>query len=464
MNRHGRAPRRITAMLATVLLTAVPLAGCSPAAVDSSSPETTAISRPEITVASYQEGDMLTLALQAQADMYANFWDAGANIVTKTDNYGLPISSDQQETALWHQSMMVWEMYSLYLATGDQTLKDRITAQWEFTKGNFTQGQLISHFSQAPNIAVDDTGWNAMVFITYYKVTGDIYALQLAKALIQNGYSYYRDGDTVNGLWYPQNPPSAPSGASGKIDNRWKSVYAVGIVSAALEFQMITGDDSLFADSLNIYNWMEQNLLRNGDYSVTKQDGSVVTMNCTDNLYWCDFNVGRTKATEVDGPSGGLRPADIHEAGSVSGLFGNMGMGVIQARLYKLTGDTRYLDAALRTVKALNESSYYDNNGVYVNDRDAWTNATFMGPWVSEVLTLPGIQTRDYERVIQTAQSIGQNCRTADGYWRAEWSGGNRWEALMSPSFYFSYKQLTTSADTVGMLTAAALLEKQLYA
>ncbi|MCL2885020.1 MAG: hypothetical protein FWF49_06010, partial [Oscillospiraceae bacterium] len=326
--------RILSLVMAAVLLAAVGLSsGCSKKVPDI------------VTVAGYSKGDMLKLALQAQADMYANFWDAQAGYITKTGNDGKPIPSNQRETALWHQSMMVFEMYTLYQATGDQTLKDRITAQWEFTKGNFTQAQLIGNFSQAPNIAVDDTGWNAMVLIIYYQVTNDIYALQLAKALIQGGYNYYKDGDTVNGLWYPDYPPSTASGA--KIpDKYYKSVYAVGIVSAALEYQILTGDDSLFADSLNVYNWMETNLLRDGDYTLTDINGDVTTFNCTDNLYWCDFNVGRTnKTTEVYGPSGGSRPQSIGEAGSVSGLFGNMGMAVVQARLYQITKDQTYLNA-----------------------------------------------------------------------------------------------------------------------
>ncbi|MCL2884390.1 MAG: hypothetical protein FWF49_02745, partial [Oscillospiraceae bacterium] len=124
-----------------------------------------------------------------------------------------------------------------------------------------------------------------------------------------------------------------------------------------------------------------------------------------------------------------------------------------------------YLNAALRTVEALNnDSSLYNNHGVYLNDRDAWTESTFAGPWVSEVLTLPGIQPRDYDRVIQTAQSIGQHCRTSDGYWGPDWSGGNTWAvntARNNPPT--SAQQIMTSAVTVGMITAGALLEKQLY-
>ncbi|MCL2884391.1 MAG: hypothetical protein FWF49_02750 [Oscillospiraceae bacterium] len=452
MNRP--LPRRaLAALLAGILLMAAALSGCSK----------------KIGVVGYHKGDMLTLAWLAQEDMYMHFWDDQNNHIVKTDQ-GYAIPDSQRQTIIWDQAMMAFEMYTLWQATDDQTIKDRLTAQWAFVKGNFTQAQLIGNFSNPPNIAVDDAGWDAMALVLYYQASGDTYALQVVKALIQNAYDYYKDGDTANGLWYPQYPPSSASGAS-KTDNRFKSLYDVGLVAAALEFQLITGDQDLFADTLNVYNWMETNLCRDAvkTYPDGRSGGGDFTVNTVDYLYWCDFNVGRTGRQEATGPDGGLRPTDIREANSVSSLMGNMAMGVIQARLYRITGDQKYLDLALRTVNAINnEKSPYYNNGVYYNDRDAWTNAAFMGPWVSEVLALPGIQTRDTDHILRTAQSIGLNCRTADGYWRAEWAGGNAWEALWAKTgasnpFPGHYTQIMTSANTVGTLTAAALLEKQLY-
>jgi len=73
--------------------------------------------------------------------------------------------------------------------------------------------------------------------------------------------------------------------------------------------------------------WMEGHLLR------------------SDNLYWCGY--------DASGPVGANRPNDIHEAGSVSFLGGNMGMGVIHAMLFQLTGDDKYRQRAVRTTAAL---------------------------------------------------------------------------------------------------------------
>ncbi|MCL2884393.1 MAG: hypothetical protein FWF49_02760 [Oscillospiraceae bacterium] len=443
MNRHRPIARRLTAvLLAGALSAAVLLTGCTDGKIK-------AVGN------GYKKGDMMKLAQQAQADMYQNYWSEALGRIANTPQ-GYVATGGRQST-VWDHGMMIFEMYSLWMATGDDNIKTRITAEWNFLKTNFSVNELTSNFGNAPNIAIDDTGWAAMTYIDCYKVTGDMYALQVTKALIQNGYAFYKDGDTANGLWYLADSATNPA-------DSYKSGSDVGIVSAALEYQILTGDDSLYADTLNVYNWMEQNLCRDAvkPYPAGQSNGDDFTVNTVDNLYWIDYNVNRTGRQEMNGPDGGLRPMDIKEAGSVSCLFVNMGMGVIQARLYQITKDTTYRDLALRTVEAVNNtSSPYNNNGVYVNDRDAWADGTFMGAWVSEVLTLSGIQQRDYNLVFNTAQSIGQNCRTADGYWRAEWSGGNKWVAAWGTGG--SYKQIMAAGSTVCMITGAAWLEKILF-
>jgi hypothetical protein len=108
---------------------------------------------------------------------------------------------------------------------------------------------------------------------------------------------------------------------------------------------------------------------------------------------------------------------------------------------------------AVETLRAFNDNPLYNHNGVYVNDRDAWANAMFIGPWVRRVLSLPGVTDFDRQRIFDTATSIARYCRTEEGYWKAGWSGGTTWDP------HISYTQIMTSATTVNMLTAAALLE-----
>ena len=405
---------------------------------------------------------ILMTALDAQQDLYDNFWDYDQNHIRFTPQ-GYVSEHDRRQQMIWDHGIMIFSMYTLWFALEEDDifktdLKNKLTGQWEFMKRNFTHDQLTGNFGSAPHIAVDDSGWGAMVYMIMYDITGDDYALEVCRELITGAYDYWKDGDTKKGLWYSQKPPSQgydeSYGTPG--DNRFKSMSSVGLMYAALEYTLVTGDRALLEDTVNIYNWTEENMLRNKDvtYENGLNDGSSYTITTKDNLYWMDFNEDRAGRGERFGPDGGTRPGTIREAGSVSCMFANTAMGAIHVLLYEVTQEEKYLTRAAETLRAFNDSPFYSSNGVYVNDRDAWANAMFIGPWVRHVLTLPDVTQYDKQRVFDTADSIALHCRTENGYWRGGWSGSPTWDAHASPT------QIMTSATTVNMLTAAALLER----
>ena len=140
-------------------------------------------------------------------------------------------------------------------------------------------------------------------------------------------------------------------------------------------------------------------------------------------------------------------------------LGGNMAMGAIHARLYKKTGDERYKQRALETVRAITNGPY-NNKGVLLNDRDAWTTASFAKWWVKDVLTLEDVADADRELFFNTARSISKNARTPEGYYGGSWSGpatgsGSKWFRVGSVP-----EQIMTSANSSNVIMAAALLEK----
>jgi hypothetical protein len=236
------------------------------------------------------------------------------------------------------------------------------------------------------------------------------------------------------------------------------------LLNAALDYTLATGDESLLEDTMAAYQWIEDNLRRDRvrTFENGLANGESFTVSTVDYIYWNDYNEGRIGQHEETGPAGGTRPLHIAEASSVSSLLGNMGMGVLQSRLYRITGDRRYYELTLETVRAVNDHPHYNNKGVYVNDRDAWANSSFAGQWVREVLTLDGVTDFDKRRIYETAVSVYHNCRTPEGFWRAEWSGGDAWVQGWAGSRYGgTYRQIMTNGTTVGMLSAAALLEKQ---
>jgi hypothetical protein len=376
--------------------------------------------------------------------------------------HGIPAADRPKQTTLWDVVMLAEPTYRMWRATKDEAYRQRLVGIWAFVKDNFTFEQLTSGFGHAPNLALDDTGWAAMLFMICYDATGDKYALDVVKAQIKGAYEYYKDGELANGLWYPKTPPTH----GGDASTRFKALYTVGILSAALEYCQKTGDSELLPDTLAIYQWMETHLRRdrNVTYRGGLRSGGDLIVTVTDNLYWANFGegLGDPKSLVATGPPAANRPDSVQEAGSVSALYGNMGMGVVQARLYQLTGDRKYLKLALETVRALNDSPLYSNQGVYLNDRDAGDDAIFAGAWVEEVLTLPGATKQDAERIFTTARSIQAKCRTKDGYWNPEWAGGDAWRSkwlTASAQHKRSVQMAMITGNTVCMITAAALLE-----
>lgn len=392
-----------------------------------------------------ESNNLLDIAIAAQNDMYKNFWTGSpttGNIMKEDHGY----LTTGKQTMIWAHAMMLFGMEAMYDVTGDEEIKDRITAQWNFTKENFTEEQLVRP-GQSPNIAVDDAGWDAMAYMLFYRITKDEYALKVTKELIDNSYEFWKDGEIGNGLWYLKNNNTEES-------QKWKSIYSTGLMLAALEYYEVKKDEKLLSDTLALYQWIEENLLRNG-----KKVYGDITVDCSDNLYWADFNVDRETRTEKNGPDGGLRPNDINEAGSVSFLGGNMAMAVIHAKLFKITGDEKYKLRALETVKAINVGPY-NKKGIYVNDRDAWTTAAFMKWWVQEVLTLPGITEEDKAILKNTAISIYNSSRTSEGFYDGSWSvlikgSISKWTTAGSKP-----EQLMTSANSANVIFAAALMEK----
>lgn len=388
---------------------------------------------------------MKAMAQTAYQDMLKNYWTGtatGGHI--RKEDHGYVISESREQTMIWAHATMIFAMDTLYSLTGDVDIKNRITAQWRFTKANFSWSQLVTP-GTAPNIALDDAGWDAMVYMIFYRYTGDRYALDAAGELLRNSYNYWKDGDVKNGLWYPQLPPSH----GGDATTRFKSLYSVALLSAAFDYCEATGDFSgdIWKDTMDVYNWNEANLKRSG------QDFGNGIPRTNDKLYFCDFNVDRVGRTETYGPDGGLRPNDIKEANSVGHLGGNMGMAAFNARLYRKTGDTVYLNRAIETARAITDGPY-NKNGIYLNDRDAWTNGTFAKAWVEEVLTLPGIRDKDRQLVYGTARSIYSKARTADGYYSGSWTGSGKWERAGSVP-----EQIMTTSTSVSFIMAAALLE-----
>jgi predicted alpha-1,6-mannanase (GH76 family) len=310
--------------------------------------------------------------------------------------------------------MMIFAVDALYRADKDPILRRRLELEWQRIKSLYTVEELEAAGTRT-HLACDDAGWDTKVYLTLYQHTRDRDALDRARGLIRRALDRWLDGELGGGMWYSN-------------ERKHKSLYQVGLISGILQLEAVSGDKQFHDKAVACYDWIESHLLR------------------PDGLYWCDY--GR------DGPAGKLRPDDIHEAGSVVFLGGNMGMGVLHAWLYRSTGDKKYLQRALRTAEAIAAKLVQD--GVYLNDRDAWANGTFATDWVGAVLALPGIDRKHRNLMLHTADSIFQRARTPDGYYGGSWSG-----PAQGPGSVWCMKgsrpqQITTSASSALMIMAAA--------
>ena len=352
---------------------------------------------------------------------------------------------------IWELAMGVFAMESYYAATDDAETKTRLAAEWSHLKATFRKEKMVANMGDAPNIAADDAGWDAMVYLTFYRVTGDPLALQYARECILNAYEYFKDGDLNNGMWYCN---STQYGG-----DQWKSVYSAAQVITALEYCELTKgtkdyDATLYSETMKLYNWLENNLCRDAvkTYENCFQDGRSYTVKRVDYLYWCDFNVNRDGRTERNGPDGAVRSNAISWDGSVSALFGNMAMASINAKLYRLTGQETYLTKSLRTVSAITKR-YTTADNTYINDRDHNTNAAFAYYYVKETLTLPGITQEDINRFANTGYVIATYGVTQDGYYHTNW-GKN------AQSKDKEYAVCAVMGTNVHMITSTALLQK----
>ena len=282
-------------------------------------------------------------ARSGMGDLLRNFWtgDEPTGHIVNTW-HGYANSLPDPRGALWERATLFLTLDNASLTLGDPAFSRRMQADWRRTQALYTPDQLEACGAKSgTNWAVDDAGWSALMLLAAHRVTGDRVALDRASGLVNNAFNRWLDDQLGGGMWY-------------RDDRSIKSLYQVAVTLAALRLWELTGDRASHDRALDCYQWMEAHLLR------------------PDGLYWCDY--------DRFGPVGKERPNDIREGGSVVFLGGNMAMGVLHARLYRLTGDGSFRVRAVRTAEAI-RSSLVTNKGIYVNDRDAWSNGVFAGDW-----------------------------------------------------------------------------------
>lgn len=392
---------------------------------------------------------MKELAYAAYRDLIRNWWegDEKTGHFKMIDN-GLPA---QTQYMFWDHAQAIFALDTLYRACGLAEIHDRIAAEWAFCQRCFPYEMLVIP-AGGPNWAQDDAGWDAMVYLTFYRHTRDPYALRAACDLIRHTYEHWQDGSLSNGLLYPHDKDDP--------NERNVMMHVASTMLAAFDYAQASGDDSLTADTVTLYTWTESHMLRNGNYSCVLDDGTVYEGHCDDLLYWMSYNKARIGKRVSTGPEYGLRPYVMEEADSAVFLGGVMGMAAVHMRMFAHTGDIRYRQRAYETLRAVFDCPYLVRNGVFVNAGDGFTNCAFMQEWVAEVMPLSPDKAKDAQIIKSTAVSIYQNARTADGYYSASWSGPAEDDADTPwGRMGWTHNKIMTCATSVHMIAAAALAE-----
>ncbi len=366
------------------------------------------------TVKPGDDGFYLALARLATDDLISNFWtgDTKTGKIAPTWS-GFTGDLTDERGSIWETAMLYFCIYDMWRITGDSYYYDLISAEAKFFRNKF-KAEELENAGGLFNWASDDCAWNAMMLVSYYTVTGDQWFLDRAIGLLDNVDKRWYDAE-LDGIYYKDG-----------VD--FMSLYEVGIAWAWLQIWEITGEQRFYDLALRSYNGMHDRLIRD------------------DGIYYCEANRAFHKGNENE----------IGEAGSASFLTGNMAMAALSAKFYRITGDKKYLERAYKTNEGL--LKWYDNHGVLLNDRDAWTNGTYAAFYASEVLTMP--DTEAMQKLLKdTAVSISINARTIDGYYGGSWSGpaegsGSTWYCKNSVP-----QQSMTTGTSVLMVVSAAVLE-----
>ena len=360
-------------------------------------------------------------AQRAFEDLFACYFDQERKMIIPTWT-GIPVEEVEgadPRGGLWERGMMLHALESYLLAGGPEEIRDLICAEGRRMKALYTPQELCAAGTFLHN-ACDDCGWHAWLYMLFFRYDPDEWYLQRAMEMMDASAVRWLDNEMGGGMWYENT-------------RTWKSLYQVGIVLTCLEIYEHSGNGKYFALAMECYNWMHSWLGR------------------SDGLYWAD--------RRMDGPVGQERPGDIREAGSVSFLGGNMAMAAIHARLYRITGFEVYHQRVLQVCRGLKD--VYVRDGCFINDRDAWTNTTFLSQWVREVTILEGFDPTLDDALIATAISVAENARTPDGHYSAVWRGpaedpNHRWVRIGSVA-----RQIMTSSTGVNWIMCALWLSRK---
>lgn len=405
---------------------------------------------------------------QVFSDLQHHFWDPnykiprirptrGGNSAATPLDVGT-IDNNAPYPRFWQMAQYANIQYWNWKITHSAAMKAQIKSQWRYIRSVFSDKAITSPGSLGIISVSDDAAWELNYLIQVHEVTGDAHALALAQELLPSILNCFADPNTPRVhygslMGSPYGILYATAKGDPGLQGR-SSSYEIMIADSALEMYQQTRNSDYLDYAIGTYNWTQKYLKDpSRGYYYCMLDLRP-TINGSKNPHYLT-PVGETHSPPVRG----------HSA-SYSG--GTMAMAVAAARLYKITGDQKYLaEAQAITSDYVRRDVFLRPGNLLVNERDAWTDGHWGPYFADEVLPLPGVDSTGLWKtaIRSTALSIIAQ-RTPDGFYGADWSGpehglwiqqaghGNGSAGGMAVP-----DQIMTSSDSAAMVTAAEVVE-----
>jgi hypothetical protein len=355
-------------------------------------------------------------------DLESHFWDARGRFPhIRPTRGGAPavgeVLAKDSRPSFWQMASYANVLYWDFKFTRSRAARAKLEAQWRFIGMFWTHRQLGSAAPASGTMnASDDAAWVLNYLLQVHEVTGDREALADAEALLPSILDRWADPATARAPYGKLR--ASPDGilyvtADGDPQHQHVStVFESMIANAALELHARTGDPDDLAYARATFDWTRRRL---------RQAAS--------GLYFIELDLAPRLANGSANPHY-LKPIGDYFGPAIRGLdatylAGTMSMGVLSARLYRITGEAAYLDEARSTAAAMvGKMGYLRPGDRLVNSRDPWTDGYWAPAYAREVLTLPGVDPSGSlaRAMVGTAAAILAQ-RTPQGYYGADWTG-----------------------------------------
>ncbi|MGD0463831.1 MAG: tetratricopeptide repeat protein [Tepidisphaeraceae bacterium] len=416
---------------------------------------------------------------QVIRDLHYHWWDPnyaiprirptrGGNSTAKSFDVGT-IDNAAAFPSFWQMEEYANIQYWNWKITHSSVTKAEIWSEWGYISHTFSDRALSSADKSFCIINVsDDAAWALNYLVQVYEVTRDQRALVDAVALLPSILNRFADPNTSRVRY--GSLLASPYGIlyatkSDDPDHQGSSTtYEIMIADSALYLYQQTHNADYLNYAIGTYDWTKKYMKHS-----------------TRGYYYCELDIRPT----VNGTKNPhyLVPMGDYYGSPVRGLSssysgGTMAMAVAAARLYKITGQEKYLAEARQiTSDYVRRDAFLRPGNLFVNERDGWTDGFWAPAFADEVLTLPGVDSNGLWKtaLCNTALSIISQ-RTPDGFYGADWSGPElntndrsmTWaeqatRCTGSGAGMALPAQIMTSSNSAAMVSAAELVDARSY-